>query len=141
MPRARIPSSTDSSKGLILRDAANALVSASRFTGFVGEFDIDDLPHQTRMVERIWDNDCNCVLADPTGTGKQFVTMNLTARYIRQDPSARILIIAPGATIPQLQNDFYIRCGFDFEVFGEDFFVRRDEQWKKRKLVIASVDR
>jgi ERCC4-related helicase len=124
-----------------LRDDAEALVSASRLTGLAGEYDIDILPHQMRMAERIWDSGCNCILADPPGSGKQFIMMDVVARHLRKDPKARILILAPVSTIPQIQDDFDKKFGLDFDVYDEDFSVRHDKKWKNHNHVIVSIDK
>ena len=126
-----------------LRNLAVALELWNENTGALSQLDIDPLPHQIHLVHHILaSGNLNWLIADDVGLGKTIEVGMLLYALKQRSTFRRVLIVTPSGLARQWRDELAIRFGLDqFEIFGEDFNINQQRQWKLHDHVIASVDK
>lgn len=127
---------------LWLRNLAYALSEWDINTGGLSRLEIDPLPHQLYLVNKILSSgDLNWMIADDVGLGKT-IEVGLLLTALRKRRYRRFLVIAPaGLTIQwaeELAEKFYMD---DFVIYGEDATPTTPAQWRMYDRMIISMDR
>lgn len=129
-------------EALRLRNLAYALSEWNANTGGLSRLEIDPLPHQLYLVNRILaSGDLNWMIADDVGLGKT-IEVGLLLAALRQRNLKRFLIIVPAGLTRQWEEE--LRDKFmldDFVIYGETAHPETAAHWKLYDRVIASMDR
>ncbi|MCD0168907.1 DEAD/DEAH box helicase [Deinococcus sp. 23YEL01] len=125
-----------------LRHLALALQHWHRTTGALAQVDIDPLPHQLHLVQRILQSgNLNWLIADDVGLGKT-IEVGLLLAALRARGLRRVLLVVPAGLTRQWQAELRTRFGLTQAViYGQDFEISDPAQWPLFEVVIASVDR
>lgn len=126
-----------------LRCLANALTLWNENTGSLSRFDIDPLPHQIHLVHHILSSgNLNWLIADDVGLGKTIETGLLLAALRQRKQLRRVLLVVPAGLTMQWKEDLFskFRMG-EFSIYGRDFHIQEQREWKKYDHVIVSLDR
>ncbi|GAA5436083.1 DEAD/DEAH box helicase [Deinococcus aquaticus] len=125
-----------------LRHLALALQHWHRTTGALAQVDIDPLPHQLHLVQRILQSgNLNWLIADDVGLGKT-IEVGLLLAALRARGLRRFLLVVPAGLTRQWQAELRIRFGMTQAViYGQDFEISDPAQWPLFEVVIASMDR
>lgn len=138
----RLPASAGDAEALRLRNLAHALSEWSLNTGGLSRLEIDPLPHQLYLVNRILaSGDLNWLIADDVGLGKT-IEVGLLLAALRQRRFRRFLIIVPAGLTRQWEEE--LRDKFmmdDFVIYGETAKPETPAQWRLYDRVIVSMDR
>lgn len=126
-----------------LRCLAHALELWNENTGSLSQLDIDPLPHQIHLVHHILaSGNLNWMIADDVGLGKTIEVGMLLAALKQRGTFRRILLVTPAGLTRQWQEELREKFGMDdFQIYGEDFFIRDPRSWKLFDHVIGSIDR
>lgn len=137
-----LPRRAGDAEALRLRNLAYALSEWDMNTGGLTRLEIDPLPHQIYLVNRILaSGDLNWMIADDVGLGKTIevgllITALLKRRY------RRFLIIAPAGLTRQWEEE--LRDKFlldDFVIYGETATPLTPAHWRLYDRMIVSMDR
>lgn len=125
-----------------LRHLALALQHWHRTTGALAQVDIDPLPHQLHLVQRILQSgNLNWLIADDVGLGKT-IEVGLLLAALRARGLRRFLLVVPAGLTRQWQAELRTRFGMTQAViYGQDFEISDPAQWPLFEVVIASIDR
>lgn len=126
-----------------LRCLAHALTLWNENTGSLSRFDIDPLPHQIHLVHHILSSgNLNWLIADDVGLGKTIETGLLLAALRQRKQLRRVLLVVPAGLTMQWKEDLLskFRMG-EFSIYGRDFHIQEQREWKKYDHVIVSLDR
>ncbi len=138
----RLPDKTGDAEALRLRNLAYALSEWNTNTGGLSRLEIDPLPHQLYLVNRILaSGDLNWLIADDVGLGKT-IEVGLLLAALRQRRLRRFLIVVPAGLTRQWEEE--LRDKFmldDFVIYGEAAKPETPAQWRLYDRVIVSMDR
>jgi superfamily II DNA or RNA helicase len=138
----RLPEKAGEAEALRLRNLAYALSEWNVNTGGLGRLEIDPLPHQLYLVNRILaSGDLNWMIADDVGLGKT-IEVGLLLAALRQRRFRRFLVIVPAGLTRQWEEE--LRDKFmmdDFVIYGETVMPETPSQWRLYDRVIVSMDR
>lgn len=125
-----------------LRQLSHALQHWAETTGALSPIDIDPLPHQIHLVHRILSSGhLDWLIADDVGLGKT-IEVGLLLTALRRRRFRRFLLVVPSGITRQWQAELRERFGFrEALVYGEDFSIVDDSQWRFYDVVIVSMDR
>lgn len=125
-----------------LRLLANAIKLWNENTGALSHLDIDPLPHQINLVHHILKtNNLNWLIADDVGLGKTIETGMLLHALRQRDQARRVLLVTPAGLTKQWKEEMYHKFHIDeFRIYGTDFFVNEQREWKQYDYVIGSMD-
>lgn len=125
-----------------LRLLANAIKLWNENTGALSHLDIDPLPHQINLVHHILKtNNLNWLIADDVGLGKTIETGMLLHALRQRDQARRVLLVTPAGLTKQWKEEMYHKFHIDeFKIYGTDFFVNEQREWKQYDYVIGSMD-
>lgn len=126
-----------------LRCLAHALELWNENTGSLSRFDIDPLPHQIQLVHHILSSgNLNWLIADDVGLGKTIEAGLLLAALRQRKQLRRVLLVVPAGLTMQWKEDLYskFRMG-EFSIYGREFQIHDQRDWKKYDHVIVSLDR
>lgn len=125
-----------------LRHLALALQHWHRTTGALAQVDVDPLPHQLHLVQRILQSgNLNWLIADDVGLGKT-IEVGLLLAALRARGLRRFLLVVPAGLTRQWQAELRTRFGMTQAViYGQDFEISDPAQWPLYEVVIASMDR
>lgn len=137
------PPQTGDAERLRLRCLAYALELWNENTGALSHFDIDPLPHQIHLVHHILaSGNLNWLIADDVGLGKTIEVGLLLAALRQRGLLRRVLLITPAGLTRQWQEEMHYKFGLsEFEIYGLDFNITYQRQWKQHDFVIGSIDR
>lgn len=126
-----------------LRNLARAIEMWNENTGSLSHLDIDPLPHQIHLVHHILaSGNLNWMIADDVGLGKTIEVGMLLSALNQRGQFKRILVVTPAGLVKQWQDEMHYKFRMDdFRIYGRDFEVNEDYQWKLYDRVIASLDR
>jgi ERCC4-related helicase len=133
----------DSSERFRLRNLARAIEAWHENTGGLSHLDIDPLPHQIHLVHHILTSgNLNWLIADDVGLGKTVEVGMLLSALDHRKSARRVLVVCPAGLAKQWQEELRYKFGFeDYQIYGVDFHVSEDYQWRQHNHVIASIDR
>lgn len=137
-----LPQKSGDAEALRLRNLAYALSEWDINTGGLTKLEIDPLPHQLFLVNKILaSGDLNWMIADEVGLGKTIeVGLLLTALMKRR--YRRFLIVCPAGLTRQwteeLREKFLLD---DFVIYGDTANPETPAQWRLYDRVIVSMDR
>lgn len=125
-----------------LRVLANAIKLWNENTGALSHLDIDPLPHQINLVHHILKtNNLNWLIADDVGLGKTIETGMLLHALRQRDQARRVLLVTPAGLTKQWKEEMYHKFHIDeFKIYGTDFFINEQREWKQYDYVIGSMD-
>lgn len=125
-----------------LRQLSHALQHWAETTGALSPIDIDPLPHQIHLVHRILSSGhLDWLIADDVGLGKT-IEVGLLLTALRRRRFRRFLLVVPSGITRQWQAELRDRFGFrEALVYGEDFQITDETQWRLYDIVIVSMDR
>lgn len=125
-----------------LRQLSYALQHWSATTGALSPIDIDPLPHQIHLVHRILSSGhLDWLIADDVGLGKT-IEVGLLLTALRRQRLRRFLLVVPSGITKQWQAELRERFGFrEALIYGEDFTITDESQWRLYDVVIVSMDR
>ena len=125
-----------------LRLLANAIKLWNENTGALSHLDIDPLPHQINLVHYILKtNNLNWLIADDVGLGKTIETGMLLHALRQRDQARRVLLVTPAGLTKQWKEEMYHKFHIDeFRIYGTDFFINEQREWKQYDYVIGSMD-
>lgn len=126
-----------------LRALAYALETWHENTGVLSRLNIDPLPHQIHLVHHILKSgNLNWLIADDVGLGKTIEVGMLLSALKQRGNFKRILLITPAGLVRQWKEEMYYKFALsDFRIYGEDFFINEEREWKLYDHVIGSLDR
>ncbi|WP_300673670.1 helicase-related protein [Desulfoluna sp.] len=126
-----------------LRSLAYAIETWNENTGALSNLHIDPLPHQINLVHHILKSgNLNWLIADDVGLGKTIETGMLLSALIHRKNFRRVLLVTPAGLVQQWKDELHYKFGMsDFRIYGEDFVVKEEREWKLYDNVIGSVDR
>jgi superfamily II DNA or RNA helicase len=126
-----------------LRCLAIALRMWNENTGSLSHLDIDPLPHQIYLVHHILaSGNLNWLIADDVGLGKTIEVGMLMSALIQRKLARRILVVSPAGLVKQWQDELHNKFKLsEFEIYGVDFQVNQQRQWRTHNHVIGSIDR
>lgn len=137
-----LPRRAGDAEALRLRNLAYALSEWDMNTGGLTRLEIDPLPHQIYLVNRILaSGDLNWMIADDVGLGKT-IEVGLLITALLKRLYRRFLIIAPAGLTRQWEEE--LRDKFlldDFVVYGETATPVTPAQWRLYDRMIVSMDR
>ncbi len=133
---------SDNTERFRLRALSHALEQWNLSTGALETMDIDPLPHQLYLVDRILSSgNLNWMIADDVGLGKT-IEVGLLISALKRRGMKRFLLVVPAGLTPQWKEEMRERFGLDdFLIYGRDFKTERSEDWRRYDAVIASMDR
>ncbi len=138
----KLPNKSGQAEALRLRNLAYALSEWNINTGGLSRLEIDPLPHQLYLVNRILaSGDLNWMIADDVGLGKT-IEVGLLLAALRQRRFRRFLIVVPAGLTRQWEEE--LRDKFlldDFVIYGETAKPETAAQWRLYDRVIVSMDR
>jgi len=135
-------SAEDGAERTALTLMAHGLRTWNEATGGLERLDIDPLPHQISLVNRILGSgSLNWLITDDVGLGKGIEIGLLLGALERRQDLRRVLIITPAALTRRWQDELATKFGKPFAVYGEDFTVTNPADWDGRDRVIASYER
>ena len=139
---ARRTAPNDNAERFRLRTLSHALEQWNLSTGALEALDIDPLPHQLYLVNRILSSgNLNWMIADDVGLGKT-IEVGLLLAALRRRGLHRFLLVVPAGLTTQWKEELRERFGMDdFLIYGRDFVPERTDDWKRYDRVIASMDR
>ena len=121
--------------------AGHALRSWNEATGALDRLDIDPLPHQIQLVNRIvTSGGTDWIIADDVGLGKTIEVGLLLAALERSQNLRRVLVVCPAGLTRQWQDEMKVKFDRPFSIYGDDFNADQDWKWKQYDQVIASLD-
>lgn len=126
-----------------LKVLAHALEIWNENTGALSRMEIDPLPHQVHLVHHILaSGHLNWLIADDVGLGKTIETGMLLKALEQRGQADRILLITPAGLTSQWKEELHNKFGLsDFRIYGENFQIEEDREWRMYKHVIGSIDR
>ncbi|WP_135229980.1 helicase-related protein [Deinococcus fonticola] len=138
----RVHPPTGSAERFRLRQLSHALQHWAETTGALSPIDIDPLPHQIHLVHRILSSaHLDWLIADDVGLGKT-IEVGLLLTALRRRRLRRFLLVVPSGITRQWQAELRDRFGLrEAVIYGEDFHISDDTQWRLYDLVIVSMDR
>lgn len=125
-----------------LRALSHALEQWNLSTGALETLDIDPLPHQLYLVNRVLSSgNLNWLIADDVGLGKT-IEVGLLILALKRRGLKRFLLVVPAGLTPQWKEELSERFGLDdFLIYGNDFKAEKSKDWQRCDEVIASMDR
>ncbi|WP_200911579.1 DEAD/DEAH box helicase [Teredinibacter purpureus] len=126
-----------------LKILAHALEIWNENTGALSRMDIDPLPHQIHLVHHILaSGHLNWLIADDVGLGKTIETGMLLKALEQRGQAKRVLLITPAGLTNQWKEELHHKFALsEFRVYGENFFIDEDREWKMYDHVIGSIDK
>lgn len=124
-----------------LRQLAHALGAWYQNVQGLTHLNIDPLPHQLYLVQRILSSGhLNWLIADDVGLGKT-VEVGLLLTALRERGLRRFLLIVPPTLTEQWQAEMREKFNLaEFMVFGNEFAPSDSAHWRAADMVIASID-
>jgi superfamily II DNA or RNA helicase len=121
---------------------AHALEIWNENTGSLSRLDIDPLPHQIHLVHHILaSGHLNWLIADDVGLGKTIETGMLLKALEQRGQADRVLLITPAGLTNQWKEELHNKFGLsEFRIYGENFHIDEDREWRMYKHVIGSID-
>lgn len=126
-----------------LKVLAHALETWNENTGSLSRMEIDPLPHQVHLVHHILSSGhLNWLIADDVGLGKTIETGMLLKALEQRGQADRVLLITPAGLTAQWKEELHNKFGLsEFRIYGENFLIDEDREWRMYKHVIGSIDR
>jgi ERCC4-related helicase len=126
-----------------LKTLSHALEIWNENTGALSRLEIDPLPHQIHLVHHILSSGhLNWLIADDVGLGKTIETGMLLKALEQRGQAKRILIITPAGLTNQWKEELHHKFGLsEFRVYGENFNIEEEREWKMYDHVIGSIDK
>jgi len=126
-----------------LKTLSHALEIWNENTGSLSRLDIDPLPHQIHLVHHILSSGhLNWLIADDVGLGKTIETGMLLKALEQRGQAKRVLLITPAGLTNQWKEELHHKFGLsEFRVYGENFNIEEDREWKMYDHVIGSIDK
>ena len=126
-----------------LHALAYAIETWHENTGALSRLNIDPLPHQIHLVHHILKSgNLNWLIADDVGLGKTIEVGMLLSALKQRGNFKRILLITPAGLVKQWKEEMHHKFGLsDFRIYGEDFFISEERDWKLYDHVIGSLDK
>lgn len=127
---------------LRLKNLAYALTDWDHSSGGLSRLEIDPLPHQVYVVNKILTSGTlNWLIADDVGLGKT-IEVGLLLAALREQKLKRFLIIVPAGLTRQWEEELREKFLFDdFVIYGETASPETPGQWRLYDRVIVSMDR
>lgn len=137
-----LPQRPGDAEALRLKNLAYALSEWNASTGGLSRLEIDPLPHQIYVVNKILSSgDLNWMIADDVGLGKT-IEVGLLLAALRERRLKRFLLVVPAGLTRQWQEELRDKFSLDdFVIYGEDAFPTNASQWRLYDRVIVSMDR
>lgn len=126
-----------------LKVLAHALENWNENTGALSRMEIDPLPHQVYLVHHILaSGNLNWLIADDVGLGKTIETGMLLKALEQRGQANRVLLVTPAGLTAQWKEELHSKFGLsEFLIYGENFHIEEDREWRMYKHVIGSIDR
>lgn len=126
-----------------LKALAYAIETWHENTGALSRLNIDPLPHQIHLVHHILKSgNLNWLIADDVGLGKTIEVGMLLSALKQRGNFKRILLITPAGLVKQWKEEMHHKFALsDFRIYGEDFFINEEREWKLYDHVIGSLDK
>ncbi len=126
-----------------LKVLAHALENWNENTGALSRMEIDPLPHQVHLVHHILaSGHLNWLIADDVGLGKTIETGMLLKALEQRGQADRVLLVTPAGLTAQWKEELHSKFGLsDFRIYGENFHIEEDREWRMYRHVIGSIDR
>jgi len=126
-----------------LRALSCAIESWHENTGALARMNIDPLPHQIHLVHHILKSgNLNWLIADDVGLGKTVEAGMLLSALKQRGSVRRVLLVTPAGLVRQWKEEMHHKFGLsEFRIYGEDFFISEERDWKHYDYVIGSLDR
>lgn len=126
-----------------LKTLSHALEIWNENTGSLSRLDIDPLPHQIHLVHHILSSGhLNWLIADDVGLGKTIETGMLLKALEQRGQAKRVLLVTPAGLTNQWKEELHHKFGLsEFRVYGENFNIEEDREWKMYDHVIGSIDK
>lgn len=126
-----------------LRALAYAIETWHENTGALSRLNIDPLPHQIHLVHHILKSgNLNWLIADDVGLGKTIEAGMLLSALKQRGNFKRVLLITPAGLVKQWKEEMHHKFGLsDFRIYGEDFFINEEREWKLYDHIIGSLDK
>lgn len=124
-----------------LRTLAQALKSWDSNTGAFGRLDIDPLPHQLHVAQRVvTSGDANWLIADDVGLGKTIEVGLIIHALAQRNRCRRVLIICPAGLVRQWKEEMFVKFERRFEIYKHNFMPDSSDELRLRDNVIVSLD-
>lgn len=126
-----------------LRALAYAIETWHENTGALSRLNIDPLPHQIHLVHHILKSgNLNWLIADDVGLGKTIEVGMLLSALKQRGNFKRVLLITPAGLVKQWKEEMHHKFALsDFRIYGEDFFINEEREWRLYDHVIGSLDK
>lgn len=133
----------DTAERFRLKMLAWAIATWHENTGALSRLNIDPLPHQIHLVHRILKSgNLNWMIADDVGLGKTVEVGMLLSALRQRGDCRRVLLVTPAGLVRQWKEEMHHKFGLsEFRIYGEDFFINDERDWKLYDHVIGSMDR
>lgn len=124
-----------------LRVLSKMLETWDANTGAFGRLDIDPLPHQLHVANKVLTSGApGWLLADDVGLGKTIEVGLILHALQRRGRGRRILIVCPASLTRQWQEEMSKKFERTFEIYGANFRPDTPEMLRARENVIVSID-
>lgn len=124
-----------------LRILAKALESWDSNTGAFGRLDIDPLPHQLHVAQKVvTSGEPNWLIADDVGLGKTIEVGLILHAMTQRNRCRRVLIVCPASLVQQWKEEMRTKFERAFEIYGKNFMPDYADELRLRDNVIVSLD-
>lgn len=124
-----------------LRMLCKALEIWDANTGAFGRLDIDPLPHQLHVAQRVvTSSSARWLIADDVGLGKTIEVGLILHALTQRNRCRRVLIVCPSALVTQWKEEMRFKFDRAFEIYGRDFKPEYVDELRLREHVIISLD-
>ncbi len=124
-----------------LRVLAKALESWDANTGAFGRLDIDPLPHQLHVAQKVvTSGEPNWLIADDVGLGKTIEVGLILHALTQRNRCRRVLIVCPAGLVQQWKDEMRVKFDRAFEIYGRNFMPEYPNELRQRDNVIVSLD-
>ena len=124
-----------------LRILAKTLENWDASTGAFGRLDIDPLPHQLAVAQRVVTaSTTRWLIADDVGLGKTIEVGLILHALERRDRCRRVLIVCPANLVQQWKDEMRLKFDRLFEIYGANFNPETANEMRLRDQVVVSID-
>lgn len=124
-----------------LRVLAKALENWDANTGAFGRLDIDPLPHQLQVAQRVITSEASrWLIADDVGLGKTIEVGLILHALEKRSRCRRVLIVCPANLVQQWKDEMRLKFDRVYEIYGTNFSPETLAEMRLRDRVIVSID-
>ncbi len=132
---------TDHAERFRLKTLGRALWNWDANTGALGRLDIDPLPHQLHVAEKVVaSGESNWLIADDVGLGKTIEVGLILHALSQRNRCRRVLIVCPAGLVRQWQDEMAYKFNQSFEIYTNDLRDQPTTILRAKEKLIVSLD-